>query len=254
MGAERRKAMDLQLAGRTALVTGGSKGLGRYSALALAEEGCHVAICARGREDLDRTVVDLKNLGVKAVGIQADVTTEEGTTNTFQETVSVLGPVDVLVNNAGAAVGEGFDSTDDSTWEESFQYNLYSGIRLTRLALPHMKEQGWGRIINISSIWGRESGGPISYLTAKAALNAVSKGLAMELAGSGITVNTVAPGSITFEGGGWQEFIDNEPKEVVADFIANNLPMGRFGWPRASRSISGLLGLRESRPDDWYMH
>ena len=111
------------------------------------------------------------------------------------------------------------------------QLNLYGAVRLIRLALPGMKERRWGRIISIASIWGREYGGGIGYMTAKAALIAMSKHLAMELAPYNILVNTVAPGSIQFPGGGWDNFSRNQSQETVERFVETNLPMGRFGWP-----------------------
>ena len=233
--------MDFGLNGKTALVTGGSRGLGRHSALALAGEGCNVAVCARGRESLDRTVKDLQALGIEALGVQADVTTEEGTSRVFEETLKALGPVDVLVNNAGDAIGDDFDAADDAAWAFSFEMNLFSGIRLTRLTLPHMKRQKWGRIVNVSSIWGREYGPALTYVTAKAALIAFSKTLAVELADTGVTVNTVAPGSIEFPGGVWHEFRESNPPEVVADFVAQNLPMGRFGRPEPVGALVAYL-------------
>ena len=239
--------MDFGLRGKTALVTGGSRGLGRHSALALAEEGCNVAICARGRESLDRTAGDLRSLGIEALGVQADVTTEEGTSRVFQETLNALGPIDVLVNNAGDAVGDDFDAADDAAWAFTFELNLFAGIRLIRLSLPHMKTQKWGRIINVSSIWGREYGPALTYVTAKAALIAFSKTLAVELADSGVTVNTVAPGSIELPGGIWEDFRRSNPREVVEDFIAQNLPMGRFGWPEPIGALVAYLA--SSRAD-----
>ncbi len=233
--------MDLGLTGKTALVTGGSKGLGRHAALALAGEGCNVSICARGQEALDQTVAELQGLGVRAVGVQADVTTQEGTSLLVRETTDALGPVDVLVNNVGGSTGRDFDSADDAAWEHTLQLNLFSGIRLIRLCLPSMKDRGWGRIVSIASIWGREQGGGLTYMSAKAALIAFSKHLAVEVAGTGITVNTVAPGSITFPGGTWQRFQDNNSPEVVQDFVKNNLPMGRFGWPEPVGALVTFL-------------
>lgn len=223
--------MDLGLAGKTAIVTGGSRGLGRHTALALAREGCNVGICARGKETLDGTVQELRSLGVQAIGVQADVTTPEGTQQVYDETVGTLGPVDVLVNNVGGSVGRDFDSADDDAWNHTLQLNLLSSVRLARQCLPGMRERGWGRIIGISSIWGREHGGGMTYMTAKAALIAFSKHLALEVAGTGVTVNTVAPGSIAFPGGGWDRFQRNNPPDAVDEFIRHNLPMGRFGWP-----------------------
>ena len=233
--------MDLGLTGKTALVTGGTRGLGRQVALALAKEGCNVAICARGDEALAHTVAELQGIGVRALGVRADVTSQEDTGRLFQETVDGLGPVDVLVNNVGGSVGRDFDSADDAAWEQTLQLNLFSGIRLIRLCLPSMKEQGWGRIINVASIWGREHGGGLTYMTVKAALIAFSKHLALEVASTGITVNSVAPGSIDSPGGTWERFQKNNTPEVVQEFISNNLPMGRFGWPEPVGALVAFL-------------
>jgi 3-oxoacyl-[acyl-carrier protein] reductase len=104
-----------------------------------------------------------------------------------------------------------------------------------------MKERGWGRIISISSIYGREHGGGLTYMTAKAALIAFSKHLALEVAGTGVTVNTVAPGSIEFPGGGWERFQQSNSPEVVQEFVRNNLPMGRFGWPEPVGALVAFL-------------
>lgn len=233
--------MDLGLTGKTALVTGGSRGLGRHTALALAKEGCNVAICARNEDGLREAVEELRASGIQAVGVQADVTTEDGTTRFFSEATDALGPVDVLVNNVGGSTGRDIDSADDEAWEHTLQLNLFSGMRLIRLCLPQMKERGWGRIISISSIFGREHGGGLTYMTSKAALIAFSKHLALEVAGTGVTVNTVAPGSIEFPGGSWERYQQNNSPEVVQEFIRNNLPMGRFGWPEPVGALVAFL-------------
>ena len=157
-----------------------------------------------------------------------------------------MGPIDILVNNAGDAIGDDFDSADDEAWAFTFQLILFSGIRLIRQSLPHMKEQKWGRIINVSSIWGREYGPLLTYVTAKAALIAFSKTLAVELADSGVTVNTIAPGSIEFPGGVWDDFRKSSPPEEVEDFIAQNLPMGRFGWPEPIGALVAYLASNQA--------
>ena len=233
--------MDLGLSGKTALVTGGSRGLGRHAAMALAKEGCNVAICARERKVLDQATVELQGLGARALGVQADVSSTEDIGRLFQETVEAFGPVDVLINNVGGSAGRDFDSADDDVWENTLQLNLFSSIRLIRLCLPSMRERGWGRIINVASIWGREHGGGLAYMTTKAALIAFSKHLALEVAGTGITINSMAPGSIEFPGGSWQRFQENNPEEVVQEFIRNNLPMGRFGWPEPVGALAAFL-------------
>ncbi|MDP6452456.1 MAG: SDR family NAD(P)-dependent oxidoreductase, partial [SAR202 cluster bacterium] len=152
--------MDLGISGKNALVTGGSRGLGRQAALSLAGEGVNVAICGRTQSTLDKAVGELQALGVKAVGIEADVSDVDGMDALHQQAVSDLGEIDILVNNAG-----GTRSRDDITgtsledFKATFDLNLFGGFQLMKAAIPHMQERGWGRIINIASIWGRESGG-----------------------------------------------------------------------------------------------
>ncbi len=233
--------MDLGIAGRVAIVTGGSRGLGRQAALSLAREGAHVAICARGKETLEQTTAELRALGVKALGVVADVTQAVDPQRLFDETVRALGRVDILVNNAGGSRGSDLEHSSDEEVEETFRLNLFGAMRLTRLAIPGMRERRWGRVITISSIYGREHGGGFSYMSAKAALIAATKHLALRLAKDGITVNSVAPGSILFPGGGWERFSTTQPQDVVADFIKNNLPMGRFGWPEPVGDLVAYL-------------
>lgn len=224
--------MDLGIQGRVALVTGGSRGLGRQSALALGQEGCRVAICARSAEGLAGAVGEMKRLGLDVLGVQADMATAEGAERFYGESLSAFGQVDILVNNVGGTSGgRDFDSTTDQDLLDTLALNLLSAVRLTRLALPGMRERHWGRIVNIASIWGRESGGGLSYMTAKAAVIAFSKHLALSEAKHNVLVNTVAPGSTQFPGGNWDRFVNGNPPEVVAQFIERQLPMGKFGWP-----------------------
>ncbi len=234
--------MDLGIRNRVAMVTGGSRGLGRQAALALGQEGCRVAICARGAEALRATVEELRGLGVEVLGVEADVATTEGTERFYGESLRAYGQVDILVNNVGGTRGgRDFDSTTDQDWLDTLDLNLLSAIRLARLALPGMKERRWGRVVNIASIWGREYGGAPSYMTAKAALIAFSKHLAISVAPFNVLVNTVAPGSIQFPGGGWDRFATQSPPEVVEEFIARQLPLGRFGWPEPVGELIAFL-------------
>lgn len=110
-----------------------------------------------------------------------------------------------------------------------------------KLVIPHMQEQKWGRIINIASIWGREHGGNISYMSTKAALIGATKHAALSLAKDGILVNSIAPGSIAHEGGSWERFQNENSPDVVESFIAQNLPMGKFGWPEPLGDLVAFL-------------
>jgi 3-oxoacyl-[acyl-carrier protein] reductase len=224
--------MDLTLNGKVAMITGGSRGLGRQCALALGREGCAVAICGRDGEQVQKTVAELEGMGIKVNGSQADVTNPDDPARFLQETTAALGPPDILVNNVGGRRGSVlFAETTIEQFVEGLEVNLLSAVRLTKLALPHMQAQGWGRVINIASIYGREHGGSVDYMTGKAGMIAFSKHLALQLAQTGVLVNCVAPGSIDFPGSTWDRFQQNNTPEVVDEFIDRNLPMGKFGWP-----------------------
>ena len=234
--------MDLGIEGRVALVTGGSRGLGKHCALALAREGVNVAICGRTQATLDGTVSELRSLGVSSVGVAADVSEVSGLESLYRQVVEGLGPVDILVNNVG-----GSRSRSDIlglSLEElkgTFDLNLFGGFQLMKLVIPHMKAQGWGRIVNIASIYGREHGGDLGYMSAKAALIGATKHAGLTLAPHGVLVNSVAPGSISHEGGSWERFQKENPPEVVNEFIDRNLPMGRFGWPEPVGDLVAFL-------------
>ena len=222
--------MDFGIAGKNALITGGSRGLGRQSALSLAGEGVNVFICARGGDTVQETVAELSALGVKAQGAVADITNAGETAQAFEGAINALGSVDILINNVGGSLGGALEQTTEEQLDETFRLNLTGALQLIRLALPSMREQRWGRIVNITSIYGREHGGSFGYMTAKAAVIAASKHLALNVAKDGITVNSVAPGSILFDGGPWDRFQQSQSEEVVNAFIST-LPMGKFGWP-----------------------
>ena len=234
--------MDLGIKGKAALVTGGSRGLGRQSALALAGEGVNVAICGRTQETLDRTVEEIDALGVSSMGVVGDVSDLSDIESLHQRVVDGLGPIDILVNNAGGSRSrDDIQGTSLDDFMGTFDLNLFGGFQLMKLAIPHMQEQEWGRIINIASIWGREHGGNISYMSAKAALIGATKHAAISLAKDGILVNSIAPGSISHPGGSWERFQRENPPEAVKDFIERNLPMGRFGWAEPLGDLVAFL-------------
>ncbi|MCS7206487.1 MAG: SDR family oxidoreductase [Dehalococcoidia bacterium] len=234
--------MDLGIAGRVAMVTGGSRGLGRECVWALAREGCKVAFCARGIEGIHQAQDEFRRAGLQTLGIQADVMTAEGCQQFYDKTLEAFGRVDILVHNAGGTRGgRDFDTATDQDWLDTLNLNLLAAVRLCRLVLPGMKERRWGRIVTIASIWGREYGGAPSYMVAKAALIAFTKHLATTLAPYGVLCNSVAPGSILFPGGSWDRFVKNSPPQVVQEFIARNLPMGKFGWPEPVGALVAFL-------------
>lgn len=218
--------MDLHLSGKVAIVTGSSRGLGFASARALHAEGCRVVICARGAERLRAAADALGSERVHAV--VADVSTPAGAEQVVAEALQTFGGVDVLVNNVARAAGAGIDETPDAVWQEAFDQTLFPAIRLSRLAVPHMRRAGGGVILMIASIWGRESGGRMTYNAVKAAEISLAKSMAQSLAADGIRVNSVAPGSIAFEGGSWWKRQQDDP-QGMADFVRREIPMGRFG-------------------------
>lgn len=234
--------MDLGINGKIALVTGGSRGLGKHSALSLAKEGVNVAICGRSQDTLDNTVAELKDLGVGAMGVVADVSELAQVESLHQRVADNLGPIDILVNNVGGSRSrEDITGTSLEEFKGTFDLNLFGGFQLMKLVIPHMQEQKWGRIINIASIWGREHGGNISYMSTKAALIGATKHAALSLAKDGILVNSIAPGSIAHEGGSWERFQNENSPDVVESFIAQNLPMGKFGWPEPLGDLVAFL-------------
>ena len=225
--------MELGLKQKVAVVTGGSRGLGFAAAQALAAEGAHVMICARGAEQLGRAVEQLRSAapgGARVEGVAGDVSTEGGVRTVIDAAVKSFGRLDVLVNNVGSAKGADLESTSDADWHEAFDQTLFPAIRASRLAVPHMRKQGGGAIVIVSSIFGRESGGRMTYNAVKAAEISLTKSLAQQLAKDQIRVVSVAPGSILFEGGSWWKRQQADPKGI-AEFITRELPFGRFGRP-----------------------
>ncbi len=236
--------MNLELRGKAALITGSSRGLGRAIAIELAREGCHIGLCARGAEPLEAAASDIRALGAHVTAVTADVTTAEGMRQVVDVTLRTFGGIDVLVNNVGGTVGTSFQESTESDWQRSIDLNLMPAVRASRLVIPHMHKRGGGAIINITSIYGREWGGAYlrrpTYIATKAAEIAMSKALALELAPSGIRVNSVAPGSILFPGGGWERRLREDP-EGMAAFIKADMPLGRLGTAEEVARVVAFL-------------
>ena len=229
--------MDLELRDKAALVTGSSRGLGLASAIALAREGCRVCICARGAERLAAASAALEREAREArqsggpgriLAVRADLTEPGAPAAVVGRAADTFGRLDVLVNNVGRAGGGGLLEATDADWQAAFDETLYPAVRASRAAVPHMRRAGGGAIVMIASIWGRESGGRMTYNAVKAAEISLAKALAQQLAADDIRVNSVAPGSISFPGGSWHRRQQEDPAGM-AEFVRRNLPFGRFG-------------------------
>jgi 3-oxoacyl-[acyl-carrier protein] reductase len=215
--------VDFGIAGKVTLVTGATKGIGLGIAQALAREGARVSVVARTEADVNRVAESIGGFGVAV-----DAMTEEGSERAVRETESKLGPIDILINNIGARAGNTWNDTGPQEFEKAFSGNVGVSLRFTQRVLPGMVQRGWGRVVVISSVWGREWGGAPAYNAAKAAENSMVKSLAREVAAKGVTVNAIAPGSVMWEGGGWYRRRQADP-QGIEEFVRQEMPMGRFG-------------------------
>jgi len=162
------------------------------------------------------------------IAVGADLSTPEGAARVVDAAIAGFGAIDILVNNVATAKGADIVNTPDAEWQDAFDQTLYPAIRMSRLVVPHMRQRGAGVIIMIASIWGRESGGRMVYNAVKAAEISLAKAMAQQLAKDNVRVNSVAPGSILFPGGSWDQRQRADPAGI-ADFIKAELPFGRFG-------------------------
>ncbi len=192
--------MDLGLSGKNIVVTGGSRGIGKHIALGFAREGANVAICARNEEALREVEEKLAAKQVTVYAKICDVADTDGLNSFLEESKQRLGSIDILVNNASPMVM----TDDNAAWETNLNIDLMASVRATRKVIPWMIEAGEGCLLFISSISGIEAGSSPAYAAAKAAIISYSKNLSVTLAPQCIRVNTIAPGSIEFQGGSWE--------------------------------------------------
>lgn len=234
--------MDLKLAGAVALVTGGSRGIGLGIARALAAEGCHLVLAARGEDALRQAQEGLAPYGVEVLTVACDLTTPHAPQQLAEAALSRFARVDILINNVGGNRRKSFVETSDEDWDFLLNLNLLVHVRLTRALLPSMRQRKNGVVIFVSSIFGREAGGrELSlYNTTKSALISLAKILSLEEAPYGIRVLSVAPGSIRFPGGSWDRRAQEDP-EGIARFVEQNLPYGRFGTVEEVADVVAFL-------------
>jgi len=245
--------MDLGLDGATAVVTGGSKGMGRAIAERLAAEGARVAVVARGREALDETVAALHEVGsTESWALSVDVTDRARVEAAFAEVAARWDSLNVLVNTLGPGAGR-FEDLDDAEWDASFDLGVMAAVRCVRAGLPLLRRAEWARIVNVSAhSTQRQSPMLVAYTAAKSALTSVSKNLSKSLAPEGILVNTVSPGSIvtaSFSEGLREAFAQDgldatDPYDVMT-WIDRNFhqpaDLGRAGLPEEVASLCAYL-------------
>ena len=228
--------MNIDLAGKKAVVAGGSRGIGRAIAVIFAEAGADVSICARGAEALAKARDDIARLGHKTHAATCDLADAAAIPRYIDEAANALGGIDVLVNNAS-----GFGTSDDEAgWAASISVDLMATVRATRAALPYIEKSEGGSIINISSISGfRASARTPPYGAVKAAILEYTQTLAAQLARKQIRVNCIAPGSIEFPGGTWERAKNNNPPLYAA--ILRSIPFGRLGQPEEVARVALFL-------------
>jgi NAD(P)-dependent dehydrogenase (short-subunit alcohol dehydrogenase family) len=225
------------LTGKVALVTGGSKGLGKAMARGFAEAGADIVICSRHAEELESALPEiLKGTGVRGKSYVVDMIDRAQVNSLAKSAVEAMGKVDILVNNAGSNVPQFIDEIEDEKWDRIVELNLTSCMSLSRALIPQMKQRKWGRIIHISSVMGLTSkAGRSCYSATKAALIGLARAMALDLGPHGITCNCIAPGP----------FLTDLPASVLSkaeqDTFADRTALGRWADPRELAGPALLL-------------
>jgi NAD(P)-dependent dehydrogenase (short-subunit alcohol dehydrogenase family) len=230
--------MDLGLEGKVALVTGGATGLGLAIARGLSAEGARVFVTTRS----DRRLEAIKD-EFTAFGVCLDVSAEGGPAIAFEDCCDALGrPPDIIINNAGDTLGITDPHCSIEDWRRVMRLNLEVAVELNNLAIPHMKEKGWGRIVNVSSGASLENSGPSPYCAAKTALTAYSRSMGRVLAteAPGIVMTTLIPGVFVTEEGHWSKVLKERP-EHADKYLSERCPLGRLGQPDEIVGMALLL-------------
>ena len=253
--------MDLGLAGKSVLLVGAGRGLGGAAALAIAREHARIAVVARTAASVEAKAEECRKAGAeKAIGIAADATDAASLERAVETAAAELGGIDALVTLVGGSTPGGTAELERRDWEAAFDKNLWPAVRASRSALPHLIQSAARKgfaaqrdamaepkasrdasvILHVASIWGREGGGPLAYNTAKAAVVALAHEQARELAGRGVRVLSLAPGSVLHPGGSWERRLKNDPAATLA-FVHREIPFGRFGTAEEIGDVIAFL-------------
>jgi 3-oxoacyl-[acyl-carrier protein] reductase len=234
--------VELGLKGKVAVVTGGSEGIGRATALRLAQEGAHVALCARRKEPLDAVASEIQKFGVQGLAITADMSQAAEIERFMKAVVDRFGRIDILVNNAGTSKRGAFLELSDDEWSADLELKVFGAIRCSRLAIPHMKKNGGGRIVNITISSAKQPGAQ-SYPTSvsRAAGLAITKALSKEFAADNILVNTVCIGKI--KSGQHERRYKREGRTAEQYYAeaAKDIPMKRVGEAEEVATVIAFL-------------
>ena len=229
--------MDLGLKGKNAAITGSSQGIGHAIASSLADEGCNVALSARNQDRLDQAVKEMEAKGVKAVGILVDLSSEDGCKKFVDDAVDALGGLDILVNNVGGMIPGTLDSLDEATWATVLNLNLMSFVYTTKAAVPHLRNSGAGRVLNVSGVTGKQLlPGALTTTIPNTAIHGFAKVMAEQLGKDGITVNTICPGFTNTES--WGPRAESMAKmrgvtpDQVRDGVSAQTFLGRWAEPQ----------------------
>lgn len=231
--------MELGLKGRVAIITGAASGIGKCTAAAFADEGTNLALCDINLPQLEKVAEELRAKGVKVYTEKVDVTNQSQTDAFVEHTASEFGRIDILVNNAGTGRLSDMMELPEEEFRRNADLMLYAPIRLIKAVVPHMRKRKWGRIINLSSMFGKQPGGLLDYDSIKAAIIMVGKDFSNYLAQDKILVNSVCPGPIRTPlweapgqlGDQLSKMLGKSIDESIDFYAKSNIPMGRYGKP-----------------------
>lgn len=237
--------MELEIAGKFALITGGSHGIGKAVALELAEEGVNTVICSRSIERLESAKSEIESKGAQCLAIQGDVTEKKDVDKIVNAVLGYCGTLDILVNNVGGGGTWGHEDilkTEENVWVEVYEKNVLSAIRFTMAFLPLMQKQHWGRVVAITSIYGKEAGSRPWFSIAKTAQESLMKNLAVDknFVRHGITFNCIAPGPLMIPDTGWSRLRQKDPTSFD-EMVKTEFRMGRLGLVEEVSAIVAFL-------------